>query len=162
MGCSDSLPPFPPHFVSFVMAVPCLRCGFVTPSRLQRPPVGQGFCMPVAPFRAFLDLGTTGPPRFLGNPMCTCPAPLGPRWDRTRQAKFGVSIQPSASTIASAPTKSSLSGLNNTAYTLAVYASQHGLPHSHARLASGCWPALPDGIGYPLGSSVRFSHAFCI
>jgi hypothetical protein len=25
-----------------------------------------------------------------------------------------------------------------------------------ARLASGCWPALPDGIGYPQGSYERF------
>jgi hypothetical protein len=26
----------------------------------------------------------------------------------------------------------------------------------HARLASGCWPALPGGIGYPLGSYAEF------
>lgn len=31
-----------------------------------------------------------------------------------------------------------------------------GLPRDHARLASGCRPALPGGVGYPLGSSERF------
>ncbi len=35
-----------------------------------------------------------------------------------------------------------LSGLHHTAWTLAVYASQSGLPQNHARLASRCWPGL--------------------
>ena len=50
-----------------------------------------------------------------------------------------------------------ISGLNHTARTLAVYASQGGLLHRHARLASG-WLAkpLPGGVGYPLGSNERF------
>ena len=39
-----------------------------------------------------------------------------------------------------------ISGLNDTARALAVYASQGGSPHHHARLASGCWPALPGGV----------------
>ncbi len=39
-----------------------------------------------------------------------------------------------------------LSGLNHTAHPLAVYASQPGLPRHHARLASGWWPPLPDGV----------------
>ena len=34
-----------------------------------------------------------------------------------------------------------ISGLDSTAYLLAVYASQPGSPPNHARLASGCWPA---------------------
>jgi hypothetical protein len=29
-------------------------------------------------------------------------------------------------------------------------------PPLHARLASGCWPALPGGIGFPQGSDERF------
>ena len=36
-------------------------------------------------------------------------------------------------------------------------ASQPGLLPDHAILASGCWPTLPGGIIYPLGSTVRFS-----
>ena len=53
-----------------------------------------------------------------------------------------------------------LSGLHHTAYTLAVYASPLGLPLSCARLASGCWPALPGGTGYPLGSTAKFQRWF--
>jgi len=38
--------------------------------------------------------------------------------------------------------------------------SGHGAAESvslpHATLGSGCWPALSDGIGYPLGTNVRF------
>ena len=33
-----------------------------------------------------------------------------------------------------------ISGLYNTAFVIAVYASQAGPPQHHARLASGCWP----------------------
>jgi hypothetical protein len=67
---------------------------------------------------------------------------------------------PSTTTTVSAPTITCLSRLNDTACTLAVYASQYGSPHSHARLASGCWPALPGGIGYPQGPSERFQSIF--
>ena len=49
-----------------------------------------------------------------------------------------------------------ISGLNHTARTLAVYASQGGLPHRHARLASGGWPTLPGGTAYPPGPIERF------
>ena len=52
-----------------------------------------------------------------------------------------------------------LSGLNHTASALAVYASQPRLPGHHARLASGCRPALPGGIRYPQGSCERFQIA---
>ena len=46
-----------------------------------------------------------------------------------------------------------ISGLNRTAFDLAVYASQGWSPTHHARLASpAAGPALPDGIGYPQGS----------
>jgi hypothetical protein len=49
-----------------------------------------------------------------------------------------------------------ISGLHHTARSLAVYASQPGLPRHHARLAPGCWPALPGGAGYPQGPIERF------
>jgi hypothetical protein len=49
-----------------------------------------------------------------------------------------------------------ISGLNHTARTLAVYASQDGLLHRHARLASGGWPTLPGGTGYPPGPIEKF------
>ena len=41
---------------------------------------------------------------------------------------------------------------------LAVYASQRGLPHRHARLASGCRPTLPGGVGYPQDPGARFQR----
>jgi hypothetical protein len=49
-----------------------------------------------------------------------------------------------------------ISGLNHTAHALAVYASQRGLLHHHARLASGGWPILPGGAAYPPGPTERF------
>src|SRR5215472_8489589 len=51
---------------------------------------------------------------------------------------------PSAFTTASASAISIISGLNHTARSLAVYASQGELPHHHARLASG-WLAGLSG-----------------
>ncbi len=54
------------------------------------------------------------------------------------------------------PRLPNISRLTHTARTFAVYASQGGLPHRYARLASGGWPALPGGTGYPLGPYERF------
>ena len=44
------------------------------------------------------------------------------------------------------PRDTLVSGLNHTARTLAVYASQPRSADGHARLASGWWSSLPDGI----------------
>jgi hypothetical protein len=49
-----------------------------------------------------------------------------------------------------------ISGLNHTTFGLAVYASQGGSPHRHARLASGCWPGFTRRDSYPQGSNERF------
>ena len=43
------------------------------------------------------------------------------------------------------------SGLSDTAYTLAVYASQQGSPRCHARLASGWLPGLDRAGAVPAG-----------
>ncbi len=97
----------------------------------------------------------TGPPRFLKNPTMNVPCsstPAGP----LRSTNCRASMLPSAKLTASAPARTVISGLNHTARSLAVYASQGGLPHRYARLASGGWPALPGGVGYPLGSNERF------
>ena len=67
-----------------------------------------------------------------------------------------ASVLPSAVSMASAPTRSSLSGLNPTAYMLAVYASPPGLPLFDARLASGWWPTLAGRDSNPLGPFARF------
>ncbi len=79
--------------------------------------------------------------------------PAGPK----TPGHYGVSVRPSVfSTTSRLPRQRRLSRLNHTARTFAVYASQRRLLHRHARLASGCWPALPGGVGYPLGSNERF------
>ncbi len=54
-----------------------------------------------------------------------------------------------------------LSGLNHTTFDLAVYASQDGSPHHHARLASGFWllVQLCQAGLYPQGFSERFQSS---
>jgi transposase len=59
----------------------------------------------------------------------------------------------------SAPTTSTLTGLNNTACPLVVYASSPSLPTATQDSLRGCWLALPDGTGYPLGSSAKFQSS---
>jgi len=63
------LPAAPPAAFRFLhLAVPRLHCIFVSPGGLQRETAGQGFAVPVAPYRLLVDVETTGSPRFLGNP----------------------------------------------------------------------------------------------
>jgi len=102
-----------------------------------------------------LTVEMTGPPRFLGNPLCTCPAHR-PRWDRGYQAIAVSRCSLPQSERRRLPQQKTISGLNHTACTLAVYASQPGLPLHHARLASDGRLTFSDGIGYPLGSNERF------
>lgn len=68
----------------------------------------------------------------------------------------GAATRPSVPLTTWAPASDNISGLNFTTRSLAVYALQCGSPQHHARLASGCWPALPGGVGYPQGSIERF------
>src|SRR5208282_3702287 len=51
-----------------------------------------------------------------------------------------------------------LSGLNHTTFDLAVYASQDGSPHHHARLASGCWSSFARRESYPQGFQRKVSE----
>jgi hypothetical protein len=136
---SDSLTTLPPGFVSFAVAVPPLpvfrSCGGRAPIS-HRPGVLTG-----SPHR-FSDVESSGPPRFLGDPLCTCPA-LRPRRDQW--------ARPFAAPRCCLPLvqrrrlshDSYLSRLNHAAHALAVYASQPGSPRHHARLASGWGPPLP-------------------
>ena len=103
---------------------------------------------------------TTGSPRFLGDPLCTCPA-LRPRREPRARPYTASGLLPSVMRTTSAPSPHEISGLNHTACAPTVYASQGGLPHHHARLVSGCRPALPGGVGYPLGPNARFRRCSC-
>ena len=114
--------------------------------------VGPGVGHPVAP-AGISSMETTGSPTFLGNPMCLCPA-LRPRRDRRVRPLRHADAAP-ALTTTKAPTIP-LSRLNHTASALAVYASQGGLPHHHARLASGCRPGSTGRAFHPQGSNKRF------
>ena len=55
-----------------------------------------------------------------------------------------------------------LSRLNHAAHILAVYASQPGSPHVHARLASGWRPPLPGGVSPPAGLRSKVSVMFLV
>ena len=94
--------------------------------------------IPVLPNRSF-GMETLGPPRFLDEPPSKrallsdpggtpCAWPLR-HWNAAATCCDGVGSHEVA-----------LSGLNHTARSVAVYASQQGLPLYHARLAPGCWP----------------------
>ena len=48
-----------------------------------------------------------------------------------------------------------ISGLNRTAFDLAVYASQGWLPTHHARLASGCWSGSTGRDWLPAGFHLK-------
>jgi len=89
-----------------------------------------------------------------------CPA-LRPRMDSlTRPIRRASSVP--ADTTTKTPIDESFRGsitqlqCSLRAPCAAWSASQDELPHHHARLASGCWPALPGGIGYPLGCYEKF------
>ena len=129
---------------------------------------------------------TRGPPRFLGDPNACMPCsqtpagsprqPVGVWQARTRttnvsshattadharftarQQPYNVSILPSVHPHDVGSHNSLISGLNYTACTLAVYASQHGLPQCHARLASGWWPTFTGRDLLPAGSPYKVS-----
>ena len=48
-----------------------------------------------------------------------------------------------------------ISGLNHTAFDLAVYASQVTVTRHHARLASGCWPGSAGRDWLPAGFPLK-------
>jgi len=90
-----------------------------------------------------------GVPSSWGTLMCLCRV-LRPRRDRVHQAVAVVRRGP-RSCPRPGLSRVVLSGLNSTAWALAIYASQGGLPHRHARLASGCWPGSAGWDWLPTG-----------
>ncbi len=87
----------------------------------------------------------TGSPRFLEDPTMNVPCsptPAGP--PRSATAALWCCLPPNGRR--RLPRQILISGLNHTARSLTVYASQSGLLHRHARLASG-WLAKLSGRG---------------
>src|SRR5262249_45916483 len=97
----------------------------------------------------------SGSPRFLGNPPVPMPCSSTPAGPDTPGPVRCAGTAPAMSTT-KAPTTIHLSGLNGTAWGLAVYASSGRLPGPTPNSLPGAGQALPDGIGYPQGSSERF------
>src|SRR5208337_2684572 len=77
----------------------------------------------------------------------------------TRQAEWTMSELPGAAPATDHDEGSPrvlISGLNHTAFDLAVYASQWKLPTTAQDSLPAAGPALPDGVGYPQGFDERF------
>src|SRR5512132_3123187 len=132
---------------------------FLAPTAALRLPSAPALPRSRSARRFHLPVAASGPPRFLGNPPMH--ALLSDPGGTAATGQSGIallvaSVLPSAGSMASAPTRSSLSGLNPTAYMLAVYASPPGLPLFDARLASGWWPTLAGRDSNPLGPFARF------
>ena len=125
------------------LAVPSVRlCSSLhaDPAPVRRPGVLQSDNPQVAHV-GWRRPGLPGSWRTLVHVPCSR-TPTGP----PRQASCDASVLPSAFSTASAPAITVLTGLNHTARTLAVYASQCRSPGHHARLATG-WAANPSRAG---------------
>ena len=76
----------------------------------------------------------------------------------TRQAEWTMSELPGAAPATDNDEDSPrvlISGLNRTAFDLAVYASQGWSPTRHARLASGCWSGSTGRDWLPAGFHLK-------
>ncbi len=113
-----------------------------------RPPVDLGFWSGYP--HAGVQNGGGGASQVPGESRCMH-ALLSDPGGTSAPGHHGASMLPCVYWTTSAPTTNLISGLNHTAYMLAVYASQPGLPHVHARLASGWWPASTEREWLPAG-----------
>src|SRR5713226_10115576 len=156
MRPADSLSSIPPHFVAFAWRYRSCARWFAPVSDRTLSLPARGFDTPVTLVlvHARRRQGLAG---SWGTPLCACLA-LRPRWDFSARPLRRVST--------------AFRNLNNVGShdKLAFEAQSHGLftrclrfvasvATDGARLASGCWPALPGGIGYPLGSSAEFQSS---
>ena len=137
---SDFLPPLPRRFVSFASRY--RRASWASFPQLQDAATASLGLFTGIPITGFINGGdrtsqVPGEPTM--NVPCS-PTPARP----LRSGRYRASMLPSAFSTASALARTVISGLNHTARPLAVYASQGGLPHHHARLASG-WLASLSG-----------------
>ena len=171
------MPPFPPQgpsgrFPCVIGSTAALRLPVARPAVASFPSFGGTAAAPWAssrsrPRRASCGPGVVhrnpqpdhdgdaGPPRFLGNPNVYMPCsstPAGPL--RSPLQHLGVAFrQCRRRRLPRSPNFEAQSH----GRPLAVYASQAGSPHRHARLASGWLASLVRaGRDYPLGPKERF------
>ena len=150
--CSDSRPPLPPHFVSFAWRYhPCVPCS--SPTALDAGPWIILELVSGSP-SGLLRVETAGSPKFPGNPRDHSPCSPTPAGPGTLGHACVAGTAPASDQ--DEDSHEELSGLNHTAFDLAVYASQGWSPTTTQDSLSAAGPALPDGIGYPQGSYKRF------
>jgi hypothetical protein len=97
-----------------------------------------------------------GSPTFLSNPMAPSPCSMTPD-GLAASGHYDPPARSPLRTTAKTPIDRFLSRLNHTALVLAIYASQDGSPHHHARLASGCRPSSTGRDCLPTGSLRKVS-----
>ena len=154
MRCCDSLPPISPRFVSFAWRYHrCVRCS--SPPAPDAEPwinlelVG-GISSRLARWKR------QGLPSSRRNPCDHSPYSSDP--GVTKQAEWTMSELPGAAPATDNDEGSPrvlISGLNRTAFDLAVYASQGWSPTRHARLASGCWSGSTGRDWLPAGFHLK-------
>jgi hypothetical protein len=137
MRRSESRTTLPPRFVSFAEQVPPPP---VFRSRARRAPIALGpGLFSGFPNRLF-DVESYGPPRFLGGPLCACPA-LRPRWER----RAGPLSQRAAAAFRSFQDVGS--------HKSAFEAQSHGLHTRCLRFAARVTPA-PRKTRFRMGASL--------
>ena len=135
---SDFLSPFPRCLVSFASRYRHCALGFV-PAVARRHGCGPGIVYRIPKPDSLTEV--TGPPRFLEDPVMNVPCSATPvGLPRSATTALRCCLPPIGKR--RLPRQILISGLNHTACTLAVYASQGGLLHRHARLASGWLASL--------------------
>ena len=92
---------------------------------------------------------------MLGNPGGRSPCSWTPAGS-IPQACSGYRRGPSARSDGGLAARSLISGLDSTAFALAVHASSEGSPPPTQDSLPAARQALPGGIGYPQGSDERF------
>src|SRR5262245_19218218 len=142
----DSLPPIPPHFVSFAWRYPRVHSFSSLPGgRVRR----RGLeLLTRSPVRELAE-EEAGSPRFLGTPNVRSPCSVDAGGTADTRPLRWRSVAPGI-TKARAPTRG-LSALNSMAFGLAVHASRCGLPTPHAGLASSRWSGSTGRAFHPQG-----------
>jgi hypothetical protein len=156
MGRSESPPSVSIRFVAFADRYHRFARGLLPrPGASHRGPGSCRFRSPDPEWR----WRRRGLPSSWGTLMVIVRA-LRPRQDQARSAG------PSVTTPDTAPAyvhnegswRLAFSGLDHTTFDLAVYASQGGSPHHHARLASGGWPGSARRDWLPAGFQRKVSE----
>ncbi len=146
MRISDFLPLVPLRFVSFARRYRDAHLGSL--------PLGTGAAPKglelVSRYPTGIVRGSDKTSQVPGEPQCTH-APLFDPGGTSTPGQSGVSVLPSVTGKTSAPAASPISGLNDAAYVLTVYAPQGESPHHHVRLVSGWWPTVAGWEWIPTG-----------